>query len=311
MPVHKVAGGYKWGSSGKVYKTKAAAERQARAIYATGWRGDRGERMSARARRHEAAKVLRASKRAEARLERALAGVMRGVRDGLRPLMLQRLNALAPEARQDAARSFPPPQLLPKLFAYVRTHVGPAFDAMAKTVDEHSADAHELLGIVPAHVPGIGGVIAQHREDLVRAVQQAAGKYSDELAELLEDDDLEGMRVEDLAKLLEERGDVAEGRARFLARDQTLKTNAAITQHRQRAAGITEYTWSTSRDEKVRPGHAKLEGERCSYDDPPVTDDETGETNNPGEDWQCRCVPIPVIPAFEEEEEEPELEAAE
>ena len=38
MPVHKVNGGYKWGSSGKVYKTKAEAERQARAAYASGYK---------------------------------------------------------------------------------------------------------------------------------------------------------------------------------------------------------------------------------------------------------------------------------
>ena len=39
MPVRKVPGGYKWGSKGKVYKTKAAAERQGRAAYASGYRG--------------------------------------------------------------------------------------------------------------------------------------------------------------------------------------------------------------------------------------------------------------------------------
>ena len=38
MPVHKVLGGWKFGKSGKVYKSKSAAERQAKAIYASGWR---------------------------------------------------------------------------------------------------------------------------------------------------------------------------------------------------------------------------------------------------------------------------------
>lgn len=38
MPVHKTNGGWKFGKSGKVYKTRAGAERQARAIYASGWR---------------------------------------------------------------------------------------------------------------------------------------------------------------------------------------------------------------------------------------------------------------------------------
>jgi hypothetical protein len=39
MPIRKVAGGYKWGSSGKVYKTRAGAERQAAAAYASGYKG--------------------------------------------------------------------------------------------------------------------------------------------------------------------------------------------------------------------------------------------------------------------------------
>lgn len=38
MPVRKVKGGYKWGSSGKVYATKAEAERQGRAIRASGYK---------------------------------------------------------------------------------------------------------------------------------------------------------------------------------------------------------------------------------------------------------------------------------
>ena len=38
MPVRKVKGGYRWGSSGKIYQTKRQAQRQARAIYAAGYR---------------------------------------------------------------------------------------------------------------------------------------------------------------------------------------------------------------------------------------------------------------------------------
>ena len=38
MPVYKVQGGYRWGQSGKVYKTKAEAEKQGRAAYASGYK---------------------------------------------------------------------------------------------------------------------------------------------------------------------------------------------------------------------------------------------------------------------------------
>jgi len=38
MPVRKVKGGYRWGSTGKVYKTKAQAEKQGKAIRASGYK---------------------------------------------------------------------------------------------------------------------------------------------------------------------------------------------------------------------------------------------------------------------------------
>ena len=41
MPVRKVSGGYKWGSTGKVYPTKAQAEKQGRAIRASGYKKGR------------------------------------------------------------------------------------------------------------------------------------------------------------------------------------------------------------------------------------------------------------------------------
>jgi len=38
MPVRKVKGGYQWGTSGKVYPTKEQAEKQGKAIYASGYK---------------------------------------------------------------------------------------------------------------------------------------------------------------------------------------------------------------------------------------------------------------------------------
>lgn len=38
MPVKKVNGGYQWGTRGKVYPTREQAERQGRAIIASGYK---------------------------------------------------------------------------------------------------------------------------------------------------------------------------------------------------------------------------------------------------------------------------------
>lgn len=39
MPVRRVKGGYKWGKSGKTYRKKKDALKQAQAIYASGYKG--------------------------------------------------------------------------------------------------------------------------------------------------------------------------------------------------------------------------------------------------------------------------------
>jgi len=38
MPTHKVKGGWRWGSCGKIYPTKAQADKQGRAAYASGYK---------------------------------------------------------------------------------------------------------------------------------------------------------------------------------------------------------------------------------------------------------------------------------
>ena len=39
MPIKKVKGGYRFGNKGKTYKNKKKAQKQAKAIYASGYKG--------------------------------------------------------------------------------------------------------------------------------------------------------------------------------------------------------------------------------------------------------------------------------
>jgi len=50
MPIRKVKGGYKWGKSGKVYKSPKGAEKQARAAYASGYKSKTSTRYTQRKR---------------------------------------------------------------------------------------------------------------------------------------------------------------------------------------------------------------------------------------------------------------------
>lgn len=77
-------------------------------------------------------------------------------------------------------------------------------------------------------------------------------------------------------------------RSRLIARDQTNKFNGQLTQLRQQEIGIGSYIWSTSKDERVRPTHAAMEGSVVAWNDPP-------SIGHPGSEINCRCIAQPII----------------
>lgn len=104
-----------------------------------------------------------------------------------------------------------------------------------------------------------------------------------------------GVRVEEVREQLREEFGFSKRRAQLIARDQTLKLSGQLQQARQRQAGITRYTWTTSDDERVRPRHEELNETVHLWTEPPVVDLRTGRRAHPGEDFQCRCNADPIL----------------
>ena len=84
-----------------------------------------------------------------------------------------------------------------------------------------------------------------------------------------------GRRTTDIAKDIQLAYGVSRKKARFIARDQTAKLNGQIQRAQQMDAGITEYIWSDCGDERVRRSHRRLNGQKFSWNDPPVVDEKT------------------------------------
>jgi SPP1 gp7 family putative phage head morphogenesis protein len=99
----------------------------------------------------------------------------------------------------------------------------------------------------------------------------------------------EGSRFTLVAQDIQKRFGITRRRANLISRDQTTKLNASLTKLRQESAGITEYIWQTSGDERVRPTHRANDGKKFKWDNPPKI------TGHPGTDINCRCVAIPVM----------------
>lgn len=108
-------------------------------------------------------------------------------------------------------------------------------------------------------------------------------------------DRLAGKRWSTISKDLQKQLGIAERHADLLARDQVGKLSGAITEATQVAAGVTEYIWRSSRDERVRDLHDDLNGRTFRHDDPPESGT-NGERLPPGLPIQCRCWEDPVIP---------------
>lgn len=144
----------------------------------------------------------------------------------------------------------------------------------------------------------INGFVNQN----VSKIKTIPQRYFDDIERIIVDGFRGGRRAEALAPAIADRGGVTKRWARFIARDQISSLNGQLTRARHKAAGIDEYIWRTSLDERVRHSHAQLEGTRHSYDKPP----RVGARNvHPGEDYNCRCTPEPVIEGIEPEKTSP------
>lgn len=144
--------------------------------------------------------------------------------------------------------------------------------------------------------------ISRARSASIGLIEDAGRAYAQQVRDVFADPELTvGVRVETLRDALLERGSVSESRASLIARDQTLKLNGFLNRAHQLANGVSSYTWSTSGDERVRDSHSELDTEEFSWDSPPVIDRDDGSSEplNPGEDYQCRCIAIPIIAELE------------
>jgi len=112
-----------------------------------------------------------------------------------------------------------------------------------------------------------------------------------------------GSTLTDIARAIQEEYKLSRRKAQLLARDQVSTLNAQISKMQQQDAGCTKYRWSDSHDSRVRECHHDLNGKVFSWDEPPEMWYETksagriytGRRCNPGEDFACRCVAIPVF----------------
>jgi len=138
-------------------------------------------------------------------------------------------------------------------------------------------------------------MIASYTANVYDEIEDLGADAIYRMRQRVEDAVGQGIRAKGLKKILMSEYGVTANRAKFVARQETSLFVAKYRQVRYEEAGLNQYQWSTSSDLRVREDHKELNGRIFSWDSPPITDKATGARNNPGEDFGCRCVALPVI----------------
>lgn len=135
--------------------------------------------------------------------------------------------------------------------------------------------------------------IPQWIDDNVNLITSVPKETLDQMQQIVTEGYRKGKSTTQISKEVRERYGVGKRKANLLARDQIAKLNGQLAQKQQQDAGCEEYIWSTSEDSRVRDSHRVLDGKKFRWDTPP--DVGGGRHCNPGEDYQCRCVALPVF----------------
>lgn len=96
----------------------------------------------------------------------------------------------------------------------------------------------------------------------------------------------EGHLTKDIVKEIQQTTFLSKKRARLIARNSALSYSGSLTKANQTGAGIKSYIWQSSRDERVRDGHRRLDGKIFDWD---------GPGPHPRSEVNCRCDAIPLL----------------
>jgi SPP1 gp7 family putative phage head morphogenesis protein len=169
----------------------------------------------------------------------------------------------------------------------------------ANTIERIDTDfkkSLEGITITPKLTPDMTRVISEEwGSNLKLYIRDWAEENILKLREEVQLNALSGQRAGNLVKLLQTSCSESKNKAKFLARQETSLLMSKMRETRYASVGIRRYKWKTAaQDERVRPMHRELNNKIFDFSEPPITD-KNGNRNNPGEDYGCRCIAIPVI----------------
>jgi SPP1 gp7 family putative phage head morphogenesis protein len=170
------------------------------------------------------------------------------------------------------------------------------FGEVLTNLEEQFKNSVSGVGVSGEMTPGMQ---KQIREEYILNLERSIKKFSEkripELRRKIQEHAMEGMRPDKLAKIIIADYGVSKSKAAFLAQQETSLMISKYRETRFKEVGSRRYVWKTSKDSHVRKDHTDLNNRIFSWDSPPIKNKATGERNNPGEDYGCRCIAVPIL----------------
>lgn len=168
-------------------------------------------------------------------------------------------------------------------------------EALSKIDNDFTKTVSDVIGIKVETTPAQREIIAR---DFSNNLKLYIKDFIDEQIPILRQDVekavFSGIRARELQDIIISRYGVSQSKAKFLAKQEISLLTSKYKTAKYQEVGVKKYKWSIS-NVRTRPDHRALNGKVFSFDDPPITNRETGARNNPGEDFNCGCVAIPII----------------
>jgi len=141
-----------------------------------------------------------------------------------------------------------------------------------------------------------GELLRERLAEQIRLITSLPIDASQRVHKLTTESLINSSRASEIAKEILRSGDVSESRATLIARTETARTSALLTQARAEHVGSEAYIWHTAEDSDVRHDHRILKGKIFRWNAPPIADARTGIRAHAGCIWACRCWAEPIIP---------------
>lgn len=172
------------------------------------------------------------------------------------------------------------------------------FESTAWRTNRSFEESVRSITVAPTFTPEQAKRIAsEYSNNLQLYIQDFVTQEIKDLRQEVGRNAISGVRYEGMIGSIQKSYGVTANKAKFLARQETNLLITKMTQIRYEDAGVHEYKWRCvvgSPSHPVRHWHKIHDGKTFTWDNPPQTD-EHGGRKNPGQDFGCRCIAIPLV----------------